>query len=157
MTLTTHAVVGATLATLIPTHPVLGFVVGFGSHFVLDAIPHWGYSIDKMKRGEGNPLDGELIIDKNSFKDLLKIGIDGLLGLLLPFLIFSGIFHQQFYLAIFMGAIGGMVPDALQFCYFKWKHEPLVSLERFHIWIHSKASLNLVPTPSVPDTNTGSL
>jgi hypothetical protein len=45
MILTTHAVVGAALATFLPSHPVIAFAVGFASHFVLDAIPHVDYPI----------------------------------------------------------------------------------------------------------------
>jgi hypothetical protein len=39
MILTTHAVVGAALASFVPSHPVTAFAMGFASHFVLDAIP----------------------------------------------------------------------------------------------------------------------
>ena len=45
MTLTTHAIFGAGLASLMPEHPVAAFIAGFASHFVLDAIPHWDYAI----------------------------------------------------------------------------------------------------------------
>ena len=44
-----------------------------------------------------------------------------------------------------MGAIAGMLPDALQFAYFKWRHEPLVSLQKFHNWVHPKLSLHNKP------------
>jgi hypothetical protein len=27
------------------SHPTTAFVLGFASHFVLDAIPHWDYAI----------------------------------------------------------------------------------------------------------------
>jgi hypothetical protein len=38
MILTTHAIVGAALASFMPSHPAAAFVVGFASHFALDAI-----------------------------------------------------------------------------------------------------------------------
>jgi hypothetical protein len=41
MILSTHAIVGAAIASFLPSHPTIAFVLGFGSHFVLDAIPHW--------------------------------------------------------------------------------------------------------------------
>ena len=140
MTLTTHAITGATLATLIPTYPILGFTVGFASHFILDAIPHWDYSIASMKRDEKNAMNNDMILNKYFFTDLMKIGIDGVLGLLLSFILL-GMFHQHSSFVIFLGAIGGMAPDALQFFYWKWRHEPLISLQRFHIWIHAKTNL----------------
>jgi hypothetical protein len=45
MILTTHAIVGAALASFLPSHPAAAFVVGFASHFALDAIPHVDYPI----------------------------------------------------------------------------------------------------------------
>ena len=53
MTLTTHAIVGATVATLTP-NPILGFVLGFGSHYVLDALPHWSYPIHSLEKDKKN-------------------------------------------------------------------------------------------------------
>lgn len=40
MLITPHSLVGATIAVLIP-NPVIAIPVATGSHFVLDAIPHW--------------------------------------------------------------------------------------------------------------------
>jgi hypothetical protein len=34
MILTTHAVIGAALASFVPEHPAVAFVVGFGSHVI---------------------------------------------------------------------------------------------------------------------------
>jgi len=45
MILTTHAIVGAALASFLSSHPAAAFVAGFASHFVLDAIPHVDYPI----------------------------------------------------------------------------------------------------------------
>jgi len=39
MILSTHAIVGAAIASFLPSHPTTAFVLGFASHFVLDAIP----------------------------------------------------------------------------------------------------------------------
>jgi hypothetical protein len=43
--LSTHAVVGGAIASLIPGHPVLAFVIGVASHFAIDAIPHVDYPL----------------------------------------------------------------------------------------------------------------
>jgi hypothetical protein len=144
MILTTHAITGATLATLVPSNPVLGFVIGFGSHFILDSIPHWDYSLQNSKKDKNKPLNNDLIINRDSLRDLMKIALDGISGLVLSFILL-GIFRHQSILAISCGAIGGMAPDALQFVYFKWRHEPLISLQKFHIWMHSKYSLKKRP------------
>ncbi len=145
MTLTTHAITGATFATLVPNYPILGFILGFSSHFILDAIPHWDYSIVSMKRDEKNPLNNDILINQDFYRDLIKIGIDGVLGLLLSFVLL-GIFYQRSLFIVFLGAVAGMLPDALQFVYFKWKHEPLISLQKFHtLYIHSKIRLSKKP------------
>ncbi|MEI8174895.1 MAG: hypothetical protein WCG28_03025 [bacterium] len=144
MILTIHALTGATLATLFPDHPVLGFTIGFASHFVLDAIPHSDYSLSSMKKDGKNPMNNDMVINKDFYKDLFKIGVDGVLGFLFSFILL-GILHQYSIFIIFLGALGGMIPDALQFCYFKWRHEPLKSLQRFHIWVHSKTNLDDKP------------
>jgi hypothetical protein len=59
MILCTHAVVGAALASFVPSHPAAAFAIGFASHFVLDAIPHWDYSI---KSRSINPMIGAPIV-----------------------------------------------------------------------------------------------
>ena len=38
MILSTHAVVGGAIASLMPGHPVLAFGIGVASHFAIDAI-----------------------------------------------------------------------------------------------------------------------
>jgi hypothetical protein len=45
MILTTHAVVGAVLASFVPSYSATAFALGFASHFILDAIPHVDYPI----------------------------------------------------------------------------------------------------------------
>jgi len=144
MILTTHAITGATLASLMPNHPVLGFVAGFTSHFLLDAIPHWDYPISSMKTDQDNPLNNSMVVNKYFYIDLIKFGIDGLLGLFLSFVLF-GVIHQSSPFIIFIGAIGGMAPDVLQFFYWKWKCKLLESLQKFHLSIHSKIELNNQP------------
>jgi len=148
MTLTTHAITGAALATLVPNYPALGFVIGFGSHYLLDAIPHWAYSIASLKKDETNSLNTKVVISKDSYWDLLKIGADGVLGLALASL-FLGMFYHNSLLIIFLGAIGSMLPDALQFCYWKWKWEPLTTLQRLHNWAHTKMRLDDKPVLGV--------
>jgi hypothetical protein len=148
MTLTTHAITGATVAALIPSHPVLGFVAAFASHFVLDAIPHWAYSIKSLKEDEENPMNSDMVIGKDFYFDILKIGADGILGLLASFVLLS-VFLKCSPFIVLLGAIAGMMPDALQFVYWKWKHKPLTSLHRFHIYIHAKTDLNKRPVVGI--------
>ncbi len=136
MTLTAHAITGAALASLVPDQPLVGFAVGFISHFVLDAIPHWDYKLSSKKEDGNNHMNDDMVINKNFIKDILKISFDGILGLLFAYFIF--VFYFKFStFVILSGVIGAMMPDALQFVYMKWRHEPLISLQKFHLWIHA--------------------
>lgn len=145
MVLTTHAITGAAIASIIPTHPVLGFVLGFGSHFVLDSIPHWDYKLLSSSKDEKNPMNNDMIINKNFVYDLFKIGFDVSLGFILAYLFFGVSMSNDFLVALSAGAVGGVLPDALQFVYFKFRREPIYTLQKFHVWIHSSISLNKKP------------
>lgn len=148
MVLTTHVVTGAAFASLTPNQPLLGFAVGFVSHFVLDAIPHWDYPRISEKKDKNNPMNNDMAINKDFVKDIFKMGVDGIIGLLITYFIF--VFYLKFStLVILCGVTGGIVPDALQFVQMKWKHEPLTSLRRFHLWIQSWKSLDDKPVLGV--------
>lgn len=149
MVLTTHAIVGASVANLMPSHPILGFTAGFASHFLLDAIPHWDYHLLSSKKDSQNPLNNDLILGKNFIIDLAKISTDALIGTMIAIFLFIDIsnFNLNSFLtsAIFWGIVGSLLPDVLQFVYFKWRHEPLTTLQRFHNWIQKKRNLKNKP------------
>ena len=133
MTLATHAIVGAAAASLVPARPVFGFCLGFLSHFLIDAIPHWHYPLGSIEKDKSNQLNNDMSVFNKKFPmDLFKMGSDVLLGMLFSFLFFQS----------FIGAVAGVLPDALQFVYMKWRREPMISLQRFHLWIHAKTDLD---------------
>jgi hypothetical protein len=133
MILCTHAVVGAALASFLPSHPAAAFVVGFASHFALDAIPHWDYPI---KSRSVNPRIGApMVFDGALLQDAVAIGCDGLFGILAALLLFAS---PASLWAILLGAIGAMLPDPLQFVHARFPHEPLRTLQRFHRWAHTE-------------------
>ena len=117
MVLTPHALVGAAVATTVPEHPLAGFAIGFISHFIFDAIPHWDYQLDFFAT---NSL---------SRNDLIKLTFDFVPALLLVWF---------FIPALIWGALGGLAPDALQFVYYKKKPRWLAPLQEFHLWIHAE-------------------
>lgn len=144
MVLSTHIVFGSIGAQMLASNPVLGFGIGFASHFVLDAIPHWDYQLSSKSNNPENPLDTDMHLNKAFIKDLCKLGLDCLLG----FIIVLTFFYQTnaaFGLTALTGAIGGVTPDFLQFIYFKWKKEPLLSLQKFHQWVHARIHFNQYP------------
>ncbi len=132
MILCTHAVVGAALASFVPSHPITAFVVGFASHFALDAIPHWDYPI---KSRSVNPRIGApMVFDGALLQDAVTIGLDGLFGIIAALFLFGSSANLW---AILLGAIGAMLPDPLQFVHARLPHEPLLTLQRFHRWAHT--------------------
>ena len=74
MTLTTHAIVGAAVASFVPSNPVLGLSLAFLSHLAIDVIPHWDYAI---KSDFVRPrIGGKFIINKHLILDIVRIGGD---------------------------------------------------------------------------------
>jgi hypothetical protein len=43
---------------------------------------------------------------------------------------------------VLLGALGAMLPDPLQVVHELYPREPLRSLQRFHVWSHTKQRLN---------------
>ncbi|TYO64620.1 hypothetical protein FXV83_20695 [Bradyrhizobium hipponense] len=136
MILSTHAILGAAVASALPSHPVVAFVAGFASHFAIDAIPHWDYPLKSISLGLAARNDGRLTADR--LRDFAVIGFDALAGLFLAIAIFG---TEANWVAVVAGAVGGMLPDPLQFVHTLSPGEPLATLQRFHSWIHSKRKL----------------
>src|SRR5262249_5781248 len=101
MILSTHALVGAALANMFASHPVVALAVGFASHFALDAIPHADYPIRSASLDP--KIGAPLRFDRALLQDAVTIGADGMLGLVFAFLFFASTENQ---LAILLGAIG---------------------------------------------------
>jgi hypothetical protein len=134
LTLTTHAIVGGAIASLMPAHPWLGLSLAFTSHFLLDALPHWDYPI---RSSSINPeVAARMKYDGALFADLLTIGGDAALGIVVAVILFNAQTPTSYLLAL-GGACAGMLPDALQFAYMRFPHQPLTSIQRFHEWIHT--------------------
>lgn len=133
MTLTAHAIVGAAVASALPQEPLLAFALACGSHFLVDAIPHYDYQV---RSPSIHPLiASKMTYDLTLFLDLCAIGLDALLGLVISVLLFG------LSPVVLLGIAGGMLPDFLQFVWMRLKVEPFSSLQRFHQWIHSKNHL----------------
>ena len=137
MIMSTHAVVGAALASLIPSHPVAAFVVGFASHFAIDSIPHWDYPLRSISLGPG--ARNNVRLSAARLRDLAVIGFDGFAGLILATAIFG---TEANLVAVLAGAVGAMLPDPLKFADTLYRCEPLTTIDRFHTWIHSNRKLD---------------
>lgn len=140
MILTPHAIIGAAIAQSFHS-PILGFLAAFASHFALDAIPHWHYKIFSRKVDHKNPLNNRVSFGREMIIDALRVSFDGIMGLGLAIYILQPA-HAPWEWNIIIGALGGMLPDVLQVAYWLIRREPLVSLQRFHIWCHAKLRLD---------------
>jgi hypothetical protein len=137
MILTTHAIVGGALASLFPTHPIAAIAAGFASHFVIDAIPHWDYPLQSISVAPGHR--NQLKLEKSTLQDAALITFDACAGLALAVGLLT---TPETLMVIVLGALAAMLPDPLQFVHSLHPHEPLVTLQRFHRWIHTKRQLD---------------
>jgi hypothetical protein len=82
-----------------------------------------------------------MLLGKDFVGDLLRIGLDALLGLTLSVLLFVYVPHVGSIKLALIGAVAGILPDPLQFVYWKTRSKLLLPLQRFHIWIQEGKSL----------------
>jgi hypothetical protein len=149
MTLLTHAIVGASAGKIFSGgNIIVGSIFAFLSHFAIDAIRHGHYSLRSKYKDESNPLNNDILVGKDFFFDLIKIGIDFSLGLIFAQLFFNGPTLQIDW-TIALYSFLGTLPDALQFAYFKIRKQPLISLQKFHMFIHSKKHFNNNPKAAI--------
>lgn len=139
MTLATHAVVGAAAASFFPASPLLAAGAAFASHYLIDAIPHGHYRLFSLRHAE-RPLENDMQFGRLFIVDLLRTGADFTIGIALSLFLFSG--SENGILIPLIGVVAGVLPDPLQFAYWKIRREPLTSLQRFHIWVHAKRDLS---------------
>lgn len=128
MTIAPHALVGAALATA-TTSPTVAFLLGFVSHFLLDAIPHF----------EPGTL-ADLSEDSNEWPVWVYVWIFAEIAasVLLIYLLF----HQRWDAnLIYWGAFGGIFVDLVE-------HSPLAVLrplpffKQLH-WLHENLHLEI--------------
>lgn len=140
MVLATHLVTGGILGRAL-ANPWTALFFGLLSHFLLDAIPHWDYRLGSRRANKNDKLDVDMAINRDFGIDLAKIGIDLTVGVVVLFLT-GKLFAWPVSATIIWGAIGGVLPDFLQFVYFKLRWPALRQLQRFHIWVHAERKLD---------------
>lgn len=141
MILATHAIAGAAVGRL-TNNPLLAFIFGVISHFILDAIPHWQYKLNSKIESE-DIMAEDMPLNKKFVGDIAKIGVDFFGGVFISLLAFHGWsgFASPPTLLI-AGIAGGVLPDALQFVFWKFKREPFTTIHKFHFWIHAGWDFN---------------
>lgn len=128
MYLTVHASVGALIGKTVGNNPLLGFVLGFLSHFLLDKIPHADPHISLPEHF------GETIRPSKPVVGFITIVLlDSLLvAALTSFLITKNIIPSSSILSI----IGSVLPDFAFGFYFLTKNKYLKKFHEFHEKMH---------------------
>ncbi len=119
MILFCHILVGAAIAVKLDM-PCLSFLLAFLSHYVLDCLPHWEYSIYSISSKQW----------RNTGKEFLKGIIDFSLGMLL---VFALVKNQPI---IFIAALFAVLPDGLTLLNLLFPNKFLTALSKFHKKTH---------------------
>lgn len=96
MTATSHALIGASIASLI-SNPILAIPLAITSHFAADLVPHWDAGTNRRK--------------KTIMRLRVEASFDVLLGFALVYLIFGNIVGSAY---LFVMIIAAQLPDWLE-------------------------------------------
>jgi hypothetical protein len=127
--------VGAAIAASTP-NPLLGMLFAFLSHFVLDRIPHWEYSVEPLKQ-----------IKKRGAKYCLpifrRVSLDIILGLIV-LTVAAGLSRNDVSYAIYIFGGGfGILADGLSFLLYLAPKNVIILklLKSFHA-LHQRIHFN---------------
>ncbi len=132
------------MAQFFPRNPLLAFLAGFVSHFLLDAIPHWDYKprsryFCSYRSSVENEKNRAPILSKTFGFDMARIGLDFCLGTVIALVIFIRIDTSAIWPTL-AGILGGIMPDPLVFLFWKIKKGAEDPLQRLHAWAHCQSA-----------------
>ncbi len=123
MTLTTHAAIGAFIGT-IAKDPVIGFMAGATSHFLVDMIPHGDNQLADLFR-----------IHKRRKLAVTYVTIDAIIAILFVLTMFTA--RGEVGNTAFSAAVAGSIlPDLLVGLADATKWKPLKRFSKFHFYFH---------------------
>ncbi|MCR4312507.1 MAG: hypothetical protein NUV56_04465 [Candidatus Uhrbacteria bacterium] len=123
MTLTTHAAIGAFIGSFV-SDPVIGFMAGATSHFLVDMIPHGDNQLADLFR-----------VYKRRKLAVTYVMIDAIIAILFLLVMFSarsGDMNTAFSAAI----AGSILPDLLVGLSDATQWKPLKRFSKFHFYFH---------------------
>lgn len=140
MILAAHIIAAAAATKPVFQNPGLVFLFAVLSHYLLDIIPHWDYSLNAVKKDKNNTLiNAEIIPDKKLIRnDLLKNFIDFLLGMAIIFLLIRPSLNVKDITSMLALISGAVLPDFITGLNLVWKKFPTMELTKFHHFIHTK-------------------
>ena len=119
MLLAPHILVGAVIAASTP-NPLLGLLFAFLSHFLLDRIPHWEYSIEPLKQIKTKGI-------KYCLPIIRRVALDAGLGFIVLILALSVSKNNSSFAIYVLGGFFGALPDGLSFLMFLAKKNGFAS------------------------------
>ncbi|MFY9457399.1 MAG: hypothetical protein WAP23_00480 [Candidatus Spechtbacterales bacterium] len=140
MLLASHILVGAAVAASTP-NILLGLVFAFLSHFLLDRIPHWEYSIDPLKQIKTKGA-------KYCMPIFRRVALDTTLGLIM-LIVAVGFSRSDVSLAVYIfGGVFGALADGLSFLLFLAPKNAILSkfLKYFYA-LHQKFHFDTKKSP----------
>ena len=123
MTATAHALIGASIARIVPD-PVIGLPLALFSHFICDKVPHW----DPMTTAK----------EKSRRLILYQTVADVLVGYFLVFLFFFVFTQSANPTYILLSAFVAQLPDWLEipYVFLDSKTPPFYQNYKFQKWLH---------------------
>ena len=135
MILASHIIISGLLGATTQNY-FLAAVFGFVSHYIIDAIPHWDSYLSPEFKIRAEIKDGSFIKEKFFWKEISKIAIDILIGLILLFIFLQNLNFVSI-IAVFISVFFSVLPDALQFLYWITKWQSLKWNIDLHDFIHN--------------------
>ena len=132
MILTPHAIIGASVANLFPNEPIVGVVLAYTSHYILDMLPHKDYSISNFYNKETEKLSS-IFKSRGAANNFLLIMLDVMVAIVLCSIIF--IKDEKSAFITLLGVVGGLLPDFLQLLYFKYKNSTFIFFKKSTIYL----------------------
>lgn len=129
MILAPHILVGAAVVASSPNLGA-GLFLAFLSHFILDSIPHWEYSIEPLKNIKVKGLNYCMPILRRVFLDMSLGGTILTIAIVLSK-------NDVDFIALLVGGFFGILPDGLSAFYFlRPKNKILKTVFDIHQKIH---------------------
>jgi hypothetical protein len=105
---TPHVIVGAAIATKV-VNPALAIPLAFGSHFLLDVVPHWNPHLYTETKKFGKPTQKSTIITFIDASFALVIG---------SFIASRTLPNTGYFLTIIASCLAAALPDIVEAPYF---------------------------------------
>lgn len=135
MTLTTHAVIGALIGG-VTGNPALALGLGFGSHFLVDIIPH----------GDREIYEGHKT--KTAQKRAIAFVItDAAAAIIVVALMITSSTSHGLSLPVALGIVGSVLPDFINGIYEAWEVHALEWFNKLHFFFHNMISDRLGDVP----------